>query len=224
MDLFLTSVSSGVSSIEFLKKKINERTKLIIMPLAHHFDYISCGEDIYKHYDRYPNNESIYWRTVRPFIDIGINPDNIVVINVYEDPKKLIKHKLLADNTIVYFPGGYPENIVKTLKDFKLIDIVKRCKIVVGESAGAMFWSKFFFVYKDPDYPDYKCYKGINFFNNFTIIPHVNSENRLEIVRCTRKFKRRHREVVFLVKDGGWVWYNSDKKKIIKVKDCYIYE
>jgi peptidase E len=224
MDLFLTSVSSGVSSIDFLKENINERTKLVVMPLAHHFDYISCAEDVYKHYDRYSNNDSIYWRTVRPFLDIGINPDRIIVINVYADPIKLIIQRLLAENTIIYFPGGFPENIVATLKKFKLVDVVKRCKVVVGESAGAMFWGKHFFVYKDPDYPEYKCYRGLKLYNNFTIIPHLNKENRIEVVKATRKFKRKHREKVFLIKDGGWVWYNTDKKKIIKTKDCYIYD
>lgn len=224
MNLFLTSVSSGVSTIEYLKNFINRKTKLVILPLAHHFDYISCGEDIYKHYNREPSKESIYWVVARSFIDIGINPDNITVINVYEDPKKLIKHKLMAENTIVYFPGGFPENIVATLKEFNLIDIVKRCKVVVGESAGAMFWSKFFFVYKDPDYPDYKCYKGIGLYNNFTILPHLNKNNKMEVVKATKKFKRKHKEKVLLIKDGGWVWYNSETDRIILMKDCVVYK
>lgn len=224
MDLFLTSVSSGVSSIEYLKKNINMRTKLIVMPLAHHFDYISCAEDVYEHYDRYPNKESIYWRTVKPFIDIGINPDNIVIINVYKDPIRLIKLKLLSDNTIVYFPGGFPENIIKTLKEYNLDNIVKQCKLVVGESAGSMFWFKNYFVYPDGDYKKYKKYKGIDMIQGYTFIPHFNNNNIDSIIQSTKKFKRRHKEKVLLVKDGGWVWYNSNNNRIISTWNCITYE
>jgi peptidase E len=226
MQLFLTSVSSGVSSIDYLKENINSQTKLVVLPFANHFDYLSCKEDIYNHFDRDVNNkESIYWTAVRSFIDIGINPDRIVIINRFADPVELIKQKLLADNTIVYLPGGYPENIVEILKDLKLTEVIKRCKIVVGESAGSMFWSKKYFVYPDNDYPKYKCYRGIKFINKFVIIPHYNKDDveaGLKILNATCKFRKFHREKVFLVQDGGWVWYDSETKKIVDYKDCRI--
>ena len=226
MQLFMTSVSSGVNSISYLKDNINNETKLVVLPFAHHFDYLSCGEDVYNHYDRDPlNKESIFWKTVRPFIDIGINPDRISIINHFDDPIGLIKYKLLADNTIVYLPGGFPENIVKILKDLKLVETIKRCKIVVGESAGSMFWSKRYFVYPDNDYPRYKCYRGIKFINNFVIIPHYNKDDKdigLKILNATSKFRRLHREKVFLIQDGGWVWYDSETRKIKEYKDCII--
>jgi peptidase E len=226
MQLFLTSVSSGVESIDYLKENINDRTQLIILPLAHDFNYIKDTEGVYKHYDRdLFNKESIYWRTAKPFIDIGINPDRIVVINIYADPIPLIKQKLLADNTIVYLPGGFPENIVKLLNEFRLIETIKQCKIVVGESAGSMFWCKKFFVYPDHDYKKYKTFRGINMTKGFVIIPHYNEEDNKQaqkILASTRKFKKFHKEKVFLIKDGGWVWYDHDKKKIIAYKDCSI--
>ena len=226
MQLFLTSVSSGVESINYLRENINSQTKLVVLPFANHFKYLSNKEDIYNHFDRDVfNKESIFWVTVKPFIDIGINPDRIVVINHFADPINLIKHKLLADNTIVYLPGGFPENIVKILKDLKLVETIKQCKIVVGESAGSMFWSKRYFVYPDNDYPRYKCYRGIKFINDFVIIPHYNKEDKdmgLKILNATSKFRRIHREKVFLVQDGGWVWYDSETRKIKEYKDCTI--
>jgi peptidase E len=226
MQLFLTSVSGGVESIDYLKENINSQTKLVVLPFANHFDYLSNEEDIYNHFDRNVlNKESIFWQTVRSFIDIGINPDRIVIINRFSDPINLIKHKLLADNTIVYLPGGFPENIVKILKELKLVDTIKQCKIVVGESAGSMFWSRKYFVYPDNDYPKYRCFRGIRMIKDFVIIPHYNKEDkkmRRSIVSSTRKFKKLHREKVYLVEDGGWVWYDSDAKKIIDCKKCSI--
>ena len=65
MQLFLTSVSSGVSSIEYLKENINSQTNLVVLPFANHFEYLSCKEDIYNHFDRdVSNKESIYWDTI----------------------------------------------------------------------------------------------------------------------------------------------------------------
>lgn len=220
MNLFMTSVSGAVESIDYLKENINDMTQLIVMPFAHHFDYHGCAEDVWLHYDRDPyNNDSILWRTVRPFLNIGINPDRVVVINIYGDPIELIKQKLLADNTIVYFPGGFPENIVKLLNEFRLIETVKKCKIVVGESAGSMFWSRKYFVYPDNDYRKYKCYRGIKMIKDFVIIPHYNPEDKKQcrkIMRSTRRFKRFHKETVYLMRDGGWLWYNTESK----IKAC----
>lgn len=224
MQLFLTSVSSGVESIDYLKENINSQTQLVVLPFANHFEYLSCAEDIYNHFDRDVNNKnSIFWKTVEPFINIGINPDRIVVINRFADPVELIKHKLLADNTVVYLPGGFPENIVKILKELKLTDVIKQCKIVVGESAGSMFWSRKFFVYPDADYKGYKCFRGIKFIKDFAIIPHYNPwdvRQKLRILNAVKKFKRIHREKVYLINDGGWVWYDSKANKIIETKHC----
>ena len=223
MQLFLTSVSSGVESIDYLKEIINDRTQLVVLPLAHDFNYIKDAEDVYKHYDRcWMNKESIYWKTVKPFIDIGINPDRINVINIYADPILLIKQKLLADNTIVYLPGGFPENIVKLLYEFRLVETIKQCKIVVGESAGSMFWSRKYFVYPDHDYPKYKCFRGIKFIKDFVIIPHYSQDayNFIDILKSTVRFRKFHKKTVYLVNDGGWVWYDSDTEQVIAYKDC----
>ena len=228
MQLFLTSVSSGVESIDYLKENINSQTQLVILPFANHFEYLSCAEDIYKRFDRNPfNKESIFWKTIEPFVNIGINPDRVVVINRFTDPIGLIRHKLLADNTIVYLPGGFPENIVKILKELKLTNVIKQCKIVVGESAGSMFWSKRYFVYPDNDYRRYRCYRGIKMIKDFVIIPHYNYEDkkmRKNIIESTKRFKKFHREKVYLIKDGGWVWYDTESKKVIGYKDCRIVE
>lgn len=225
MQLFMTSVSSGVETIGYLKNIINSETKLVILPFAHHFDYISCKEDIYNHYDRDPlNKDSIFWKTSRPFIDIGINPDRISVINRFDDPIGLIKHKLLSDNTIVYLPGGFPENIVKILKELGISETIKNCKIVVGESAGSMFWNRTFFVYPDQDYRKYQCYRGIGLTKKIVILPHYNNENKKTVLGAVKRFKKFHKQSVFLIKDGGWVWYDSNSKKVISYKDTYIIE
>ncbi len=225
MNLFLTSVADSVRSIDALKHLINERTKLVVLPFAHDFKWLQDEEDIYNKYNRCPQAEnSIFWRTVRPFIDIGIDADNIVVINHFKDPVELIKQKLLANNTIVFLPGGRPENIMKILKRLNLTEIIKQCETVVGESAGAMIWSKNFFVYPDPDYKRYHRYKGLGFIKNCVFIPHFKLTSYHDhILRCARRFNWLHKESVYLTEDGGWIHFNTKKGRIVKKKKAHKY-
>ena len=216
MNLFLTSTIDCVREIESLKQLINGRTKLIVLPFAHDFEWLASAEDIYEKYDRCPKaKNSIFHRTVKPFIDIGIDMRNIVVINHFADPIALIKQKLLADNTIVYLPGGRPENIMKILRRLNLIDTIKQCKIVVGESAGAMIWSKYFFVYPDADYPRYQKFKGLSLTKDCVIIPHfkISGYNK-HVLRCCRRFSWFHKDTIRLIEDGGWIHYDTIKNKI----------
>ena len=225
MNLFLTSVADGVRSIDALKNMINERTKLVILPFAHDFKWLSCAEDVYEKYDRCPRaTNSIFWRTVKPFTDIGIDVNNIVVINRFSDPVGLIKHKLLSDNTIVYLPGGRPENIMKTLKALTLTETIKQCKTVVGESAGSMIWSKYYFVYPDADYKRYKSYKGLGIVSNCVFIPHFQlTGDHRRIAKSARRFSWFHKDTIYLVEDGGWIHYNTESKRIIKRKNAIKY-
>ena len=216
MNLFLTSTADGVGTIPALKHLINGKTKLVILPFAHDFNWLSCAEDVWEKYNRCPKAEnSIFWRTVRPFIDIGIDVRNIVVINHFADPVPLIKQKLLADNTIVFLPGGRPENIMKTLKALTLTETIKRCRTVVGESAGSMIWSKYYFVYPDQDYPRYQRFKGLGLIKNCVFIPHYDIYGpKAHILKAARRFSWLHREDIYLTEDGGWIHYNTLINKI----------
>jgi hypothetical protein len=101
--LILTSTINCIENIEGLN--INRNTKLIVLPFAHSFDYLLTAESIYYRYDRNPaNKDSIFYDICNPFINIGIDPANIVIINHYTDSPALIKHKIMAPNTLIYFP------------------------------------------------------------------------------------------------------------------------
>lgn len=224
MKLFLTSVSSCVSEIESFKEIINSQTRLVILPINHHDKYISCAEDIYNHYDRDVSNcDSIYWKTVKPFIDAGINSDRITVLNQYTDTKEYIEYVLSRDNTILYLGGGYPEKIIKNVSKFNLYDAIAKCKVIVGESAGSMCVFNDFFVYVDHyDYEEYDEYKGLKLLNKATILPHLNREDK-EILYACGKFKKSHRTTkVYCIEDGGYMIYNNGK--LVKSYKTYIYK
>lgn len=235
MKLFLTSVVGCLDSIKSFREIINPQTRLVVLPFSYHKDYINCSDDIINHFDRCPaNKDSIFWRTVRPFIDAGILPERITVINQFSDSIAYIKHKLAQPNTVIYLPGGYPENIVENIKKYDLLNAIKQCEVLVGESAGSMAPFAKFFVYRDQDYKRYKKYKGLGLIKNMTLIPHFRFDNDF-ILKACNKFNKRHRKTkIFCVMDGGYIVIDNgeliDYDKTYICKFCkkklkkYIYE
>ena len=212
MKMYLTSVISCLDSIESFKKLIDSKTRLVVLPFSYHEDYINCAEDIINHFDRDVTNlESIYWKTVKPFIDAGIDSDKITIINQFTDSTAYIEYKISQPNTIVYLPGGYPEKIMANLYKYNLYKSIKKCGVLVGESAGAMVPFTEFFVYKDQDYPSYASYKGLRIVSNIALIPHFNPSNQ-DIADACVKFSRKYPKVkIHCVMDGGYVVYNNNK-------------
>lgn len=223
MKLFLTSVKTCVENIPELKNLIKRDTKLIVLPFSYHKDYINCAEDIYNHFDRNPyNTESIFYETVRPFIDAGIDVDNIVIMNPYDTPTDYMIYKITRENTIVYLPGGFPENIVENIKKFKLSLAIHYAQVIVGESAGSMAPFASFFVYQDQDYKRYKSYKGLNIIKQkMTVIPHYTKDNK-NIEKACRRFHRLNpRTNIYLIEDGGYIYMNE--YRIFKMHKAYIW-
>ncbi len=213
MKYYLTSVASCLSSIESFKNLINKDTRLVVLPFSYHYDYINCAEDIWNHFDRDINNmDSIYWKTVKPFIDAGIDPDKITILNQFTDTIEYMKFKLTRPNTIVYLPGGYPENIVEYVLEYDLLKTLKQCEVIVGESAGSMAPFKEFFVYPDKDYPKYKRFKGLKLIKKkMTVIPHFDLQNKEILESCIEYLKHRRRTKICCIKDGGYIVLKDNK-------------
>lgn len=223
MKLYLTSVASCLDSIDSFKNLINEHTRLVILPFSYHKDYINCADDVINHFDRdISNKNSIYWSTVKPFIDSGINTDKITIINQYVDTIEYIKYKLTRPNTIIYLPGGFPENIVENIYKYDLIKTIRQCEIIVGESAGSMAPFTDFFVYKDQDYPCYDRFKGLCLLSNATLIPHFDLKNKNILIACKKFSKYKPRTKIYCIADGGYL--AIDNGKIIEYNKTYVYK
>jgi peptidase E len=223
MKMYLTSVASCLENIESFKNLINKDTRLVVLPFSYHKDYINCAEDIWNHFDRDVNNtNSIYWQCVRPFIDAGLNSDNITIINQYTDPHSYIKYKISRPNTIVYLPGGYPENIMANLYKYDLYKDIKHCYCLVGESAGSMVPYADFFVYKDRDYACYAKYKGLRIIYDVALLPHFDPANQDIVEACNKFSKARPKVKIYCVMDGGYVAY--DKGKLTECHKTFVFK
>ena len=132
----------------------------------------------------------------------------------------------MAPNTLVYFPGGFPENIVTIVKKLGIRDaLLETNNVVIGASAGAMLWSHKFFVWKDGDYDKYKSFKGLKVIKDFCIVPHfVASINSIHVNRACRRFKRMNpRKTIYLMQDGGYIIYDKQTQQIINKHMTLIY-
>lgn len=220
MKMFLTSVRTCVKDIPEFKKLLNRQTKLVVLPISYSKDYINSADDVVKHFDRSPfNKDSIFYETVRPFIDAGIDENNIVILNPWASTLAFMEYKLSREDTILYLPGGYPEIIMEHIRKFKLSRAIKQCKVIVGESAGSMVMSRNFFVYKDQDYKQYRAFKGLGLKNNIAMIPHYKPLNQ-DILSACRKFLRKHPlTTIYCVADGGYLIIENHR--VVKaVKSC----
>ena len=222
MKMFLTSVRTCVESIPEFKELINRNTKLVVLPISYHKDYINSANDVIKHFDRNPfNKESIFYETVRPFIDAGIDENNIVILNPWASTLEFMEYKIAREDTILYLSGGYPEIIMEHIKRFKLLKAIKQCKVIVGESAGSMVTTKNFFVYKDQDYKRYRSFKGLGLKNNIAIIPHYKPLDK-DILSACHKFSRKHPLVtIYCVEDGGYLIIEN--RRVVKAFKSYKY-
>ena len=219
--LYLTSVISCIDKIPDLEPDF--KTKLIVFPFANATEYLPDAESIYRHYDRDKYNiDSIFYKTVRPFLNIGIDEDNIVIINHYMDTPELIKQKIMAPNSYLFFPGGFPELILPIIKKLGILDaLLETDNPIFGESAGTMFLSDKYFVWKDnKDYNKYQTFKGAGIIKDFCIIPHFNFVHPdKEISRACRRFKFfNKRKDIYLMLDGGYLIFNT---KTGKIEDRY---
>ena len=87
----------------------------------------------------YSKGNSIYYNgIVSGFTAYGISENNITFVNYFEDTKESAKQKIEKAD-ILYFTGGRPDRMMDRIKEFDLVDILrKHNRIVMGYSAGAV--------------------------------------------------------------------------------------
>ena len=111
-----------------VSKIIKPNMKVVCIPFASDLQWLLNGKlDEYKE------------RHFRPFEKYGIKEKNFYIANV-NDKCRLLKRKI-READIVYFSGGYMENIMYHLENkylIRFLNMVKDSKIFIGESAGTL--------------------------------------------------------------------------------------
>jgi len=126
-------------------------------------------------FDNYEKNDFHVSNFIKMFNSIGITFNNI---NIIDGRLTSEESKTILENTdIIFLLGGSPELQMKSINEYKLIDCIKKCKLVLGVSAGAMNQS-YRVMYKD-DFDNFvmKDYAGLGLVN-INIFPHFDLENK----------------------------------------------
>jgi len=125
-------------------------------------------------FDNYERNNMHVSNYVKFFQKIGITFKDI---NLIDSRITITDAKRKLENTdIIFLLGGSPALQMKSIREYKIVEDIKKCKLILGVSAGAMNQSSRV-MYKD-DFDNYimKNYSGLDIVN-INIFPHIELEN-----------------------------------------------
>ena len=110
-------------------------------------------------FDNYEKNDLQKSNYIKFFQNIGIT---FKEVNLIDSRTSIAESQIILENTaIIFLLGGSPELQMKSIREYEIVECIKKCKIVLGVSAGAMNQSNRV-MYKD-DFDNYKMkdYAGL---------------------------------------------------------------
>lgn len=193
--MFALFGSCKLEKLEIIKPGMN----VVIIPFAADLEWQISGD-----MTEYKNN------LLKQLYDLGVNEDRVYFASL-KDKKRFIKYKL--DNAdVIFMTGGDPERLYNILEwmDINLNDY--KDKHILGESAGALVMSDYYFVYPTPEEPQYKklklC-KGFGLIKKLTTIVHYHKGHDKYIPRIRKIFNGK----LLILKDGEFSIIDNDNKK-----------
>lgn len=133
----------------------------------------------------YSKANGIYYNgIVSGFTAYGISENNITFVNYFEDTKESAKQKI-ENADILYFTGGRPDRMMDRIKEFDLVDVLRKHNgIVMGYSAGAVIQLSEYHISPDKDYKKFQYYDGLGYLDNFYLEVHYeNTEVQNEAIQ-----------------------------------------
>lgn len=124
----------------------------------------------------YSKENGIYYNgIVSGFTAYGISENNITFVNYFEDTKESAKQKAEKAD-ILYFTGGRPDRMMDRIKEFDLVDVLKKHNgIIMGYSAGAVIQLSEYHISPDKDYKEFQYYDGLGYLNDFYLEVHYEN-------------------------------------------------
>ncbi|WP_242824092.1 Type 1 glutamine amidotransferase-like domain-containing protein [[Clostridium] dakarense] len=173
------------------KELIKPKHKVLIVPFSYHEDWLKNENDWNNAFN--PKTGTHYREIISPFLSYKIPEDNITWVNQFIDDKNCAKDKV-KNSDIIFFTGGYPDKMMKRLKEFDLIDVLEDYKgIMIGSSAGAMIQIKEYHITKDNYYEGFSYNKGLNIIKDFDIEVHYENSDiqNMSISKCLNEKQKR---------------------------------
>lgn len=196
---------------ETLKTIIKSNFKVCVIPFAFHESWIKNKDQWKCAYNKIDGE--FYKNSIAAFYDYGITDDNICVINYFEDTSLSAKDKVITSD-IIFFTGGYPDKIMKRLKEFDLVNTIEsHGGIIMGWSAGAMVQCYDYYLSPDEDYPNFTYERGLKCIEDFTVEVHYKNTNSQN--KSIEKFIKETGKKVYLTEAGSGIIVDGNKIQLL---------
>lgn len=181
-----------LSKIEFgfpliknrLKEIVNENMKVVVIPWAFptELDYDRLVNEYFK------EGEKKYNKYINSLLELGIQKENITILNCYEKDTSNFKNIINSADLLV-LPGGNPINQIEIINKINLKNIINKAKVVIGVSAGAINLSEEAIYYNDYS-EKIEMYDGIG-LTDINVYPHFDITNKdfVEEVKMVSRLK-----------------------------------
>ena len=164
-------------SMKGLKEFIKYTMEVVVLPYSN-YEYLKDDDNFYNLFD--PDHGREFLDIAAGYIQYGIHPDNIVVINPHNDKEKDIR-KAIERADIIFLSGGDPAMFMRYCPKY-LQELIKNFNgIVMGSSAGAMVMQEWFYMYDGvDDFVGYSYIKGLGMAKGYNFMVHyVGSEAQI---------------------------------------------
>ncbi len=196
---------------DFLKNKIKANYKVVVLPWGFP-DELDSNKLMNEYFKK---GGEKYNKYIDPLKELGIDEKNIYIADCYGDSSKALKEKI-EQSDILVLPGGNPEMFYsKVVMEKELLYVLKYYKgIIIGESAGAVFHQKRYFITAKNNY-----YKYFAFYDGFGIIDDpfyldVHSTNNKLYLNKLQKIANEKNKKIYAIFDDGAIIYNRKNKEI----------
>lgn len=138
---------------------------------------------------------------------------DVEFLNYYQDDKAT-RLKKISEATVLYFPGGAPDQMMKRFDQHQLIQPLKAFKgLTIGSSAGAMIHLKKPHLYKDDDYDKFQYIQGLGYVDGFDISVHYRRRNQQD--KAIRRVVHEKHIDVYAIPDDGAIFIHNQHLKLL---------
>ncbi len=186
---------------EFLKHYISSKDTILVVLYSFFTKWFKNKEmyqDYYKENSHYDNKIKLQFSSYGAKIEY---------LNYYNDNEDT-REKKINDATVLFFPGGSPDQMMDRLKKHNLIEKIKKFKgITIGSSAGAMIHLDKAHIYKDNDYKKFSYVKGLSFIKDFDFSVHYR--RKIQQKKAIRKVWKEKPKDIYSIPDDGGLFYDQ---------------
>lgn len=213
--VLLSEYEKGMELVESkLKKIINPTQKAVIIA------WTFPTEIDKKTFDEewFPKGGRRYNKYVGSLLKLGINEENITVLNCYDKDNFKNFKTIIDDSDILVITGGNPEMLYsKVTQETEILYNIKHYKgIIIGFSAGADLQLKRYFITAKNNY-----YKYFAFYDGFGVLDDpfymdVHSINNKRYLEKLQKVANDKKKNVYAIFDNGAMIYDRSTNELEK--------